>query len=187
MTGNPSRESGPPIHKWRGPADVSPGHVAIGRIIGPWRRTSRLEIEPLTDFPERFEPGQTVYLRGRPHTIESSQWQGSLVVIKLAGVETPAQAERLSGRYLEIPESTLHPLEPDTYYTFQILGLRVLTEDGRPLGTVTEIIRTGSNDVYVVRDNGNELLLPAIEDVIKRVDLERRELIVALLEGLTGE
>lgn len=175
----------PTIHKWRGPSDVSPGYVAIGRIIGPRGQRGELDVEPLTDFPERFEAGRSVYLRGRHCTIEAGHWHRGVVVLKLTGIDSAEQAQAFAGAYLELPESELRPLAPDTYYEFQLIGLPVLTEDGRLLGKITEILRTGSADVYVVRDDGNELLLPAIEDVIKQVDLDRHCVIVALIEGLT--
>ncbi len=85
---------------------------------------------------------------------------------------------------LEVPIDDLPELEEDAFYRFEILGLRVVDEDGTELGEVEEVIETGSNDVYVVRDAESELLIPAIDSVVKQVDTTEKRMIVTLLEGL---
>jgi 16S rRNA processing protein RimM len=174
----------PPVHKWGHQGGATDGYVATGRILGPWRHSAGIVVEPLTDFPDRFNAGQAVWIRGVPHTIEASERSGSRYVLLLAGLDDPDAAVKLKDLYLEIPESEQRELEPDRYYEHQILGLRVRTEDGAAIGTVAEILHTGSNDVYIVRGGEAEVLIPAIEDVIKAIDLERGEMVIELIDGL---
>jgi len=94
------------------------------------------------------------------------------------------QALALAGSELLMPEERLPALSEGEYYHYQLIGLAVETGDGRPIGVLKAILETGSNDVYVVADGGKELLIPALEDVIRRVDLENRKIIVDLPEGL---
>ncbi len=94
------------------------------------------------------------------------------------------QALALAGKELLMPEERLPALSEDEYYHYQLIGLAVETGDGRRIGVLKAILETGSNDVYVVADDGKELLVPALEDVIRRVDLENRKIIVDLPEGL---
>lgn len=107
-------------------------------------------------------------------------------MIKLAGIEDRTAAEQLRGALLQVPLEQAVSLPPGSYYWHQILGLQVIERGGRVLGTVNEILTTGSNDVYVVRSGERELLLPAIRDVIREIDLERGVIVVELLPGLEG-
>ncbi len=94
------------------------------------------------------------------------------------------QAQALSGKDLFIHKDRLPKLPEGEYYHFQLIGLSVETKEGKPLGTLSAILETGGNDVYVVESEGKELLIPAIEDVIGEVDLQNRKLVVDLPEGL---
>jgi len=164
--------------------NASQGYVAVGRIAGPWGSRGDLKVEPLTDFPERFAPGCSLYVEGIAHIIERSRWHKGKVYIKLSGIDSTAAAEALRQRFLEVPEEELKPLSEDEYYQFQIVGLKVRTTEGQPLGKVTQILRTGSNDVFVVQGEGGELLIPALDDVIKAIDLDGGWIEVELVEGL---
>jgi len=168
----------------RSQENVRQGYVAVGRILGPWGRRGDLKVEPLTDFPERFAIGCSLYVDGVAHTIEGSRWQKGKVYIKLSGIDSAAAAAALGQRLLEVPEEELRPLSEGEYYQFQILGLEVRTTEGQPLGKVVQILATGSNDVFVVHGEGGELLIPALNDVIKAIDLEEGWIEVELVEGL---
>ena len=104
--------------------------------------------------------------------------------IKLEGIDNPETAGRLVGCRVLIPSERLEKLPDGEYYWKDIIGLEVRTVDGERLGNIDHIIETGSNDVYVCTGGEREILLPAIEDVIKTIDLEKRFMIVELLEGL---
>lgn len=97
-------------------------------------------------------------------------------------IGTVEEAHRLVGAELCVPESRLPPTAPDEFYWYQLIGLEVVNTEGQKLGTLEEIIETGSNDVYVVRRGKEEILIPAIEEVVREVDLQRRLMTVDLPE-----
>ena len=97
-------------------------------------------------------------------------------------IGTVEEAHRLVGAELCVPESRLPPTAPDEFYWYQLIGLEVVNTEGQKLGTLEEIIETGSNDVYVVRRGREEILVPAIEEVVRDVDLQRRLMTVDLPE-----
>lgn len=156
----------------------------MGRVGGPWGLRGDVKVQPLTDFPERFQPGAPLWARGRRCEVRRSRWSRGFVYLSLAGVDSRSAAEELRGALLEVPEADLMPLAEGEYYRFQIIGLQVQTPDGTVLGRVAEILSTPGNDVYVVRGGPRELLLPAIEDVVKEVDLEAGRLVVEPLQEL---
>ncbi len=154
----------------------------MGRIIAPWGVRGDVKVEPLTDFPERFRRGSTLWLGGRQLRVQRSRWHAGYVYLGLTEVENRQDAETLRHRLLEVPESELKPLGQGQYYRFQIVGLEVFTGDGRHLGRIEEILSTGANDVLVVRGPAGETLLPAIDDVVLEVDLAARRMVVEPLE-----
>ncbi len=157
--------------------------VSIGRILAPVGVRGEIKVRPLTDFPERFDPGALVWLDGYAIAVRSSRWQGRLVYLKLEGVDDRTAAEALRGKELQMPEAA--PLEEDgVFYQHDIIGLSVHDLTGKILGEVSEILATGANDVYVVRGELGELLLPAVEDVVKEIDSAGGRMIVDLLPGL---
>jgi 16S rRNA processing protein RimM len=107
-----------------------------------------------------------------------------MALIKFRGIDTQEEAERLRGVQLEVPLDEVPSLSPDSYYYFQILDMEVWTQEGEFLGVVEDIITTGSNDVYVVRQGKNEILVPALQDVIVDVDLQMGRITVDLPDGL---
>jgi 16S rRNA processing protein RimM len=158
--------------------------VAVGSIAAPWGVRGDLKVQPLTDFPERFRRGAALWVQGRRIEVQRSRWSRGLVYLGLSGIDSRNAAEELRGALLEVPESELAPLPEGQYYRFQVIGLDVCTPEGRSLGRVAEILSTGSNDVYIVRGGPRELLIPAIEDVVKEVDLEGGRLVVEPPEEL---
>lgn len=169
---------------------VPPSHLVIGRIKAPWGHRGQVRAEVLTDFPERFLQMAEILVgeQHRPYRLSAARLHKGDVILKLEGVEDPEQAAELAGEYLYVPVAEAMPLAPDTYYHYQILGLEVYTASGELLGQVTDILETGANDVYVVRkDAGQEILIPALADVIQDVDLEHHRIIVTLPPGLVEE
>lgn len=157
--------------------------VSIGRIAAAHGIYGEIKVDPLTDFPQRFDQGSQVWLAGQPRRVQRSRWQGKLVILKLAGINDRTTAESLKGQELQAPEAM--PIEDeDVYYRHDIIGLDVVDQSGETLGKVEDVFSTGANDVYVVRGPRGELLLPAIEDVIKQVDLATGRIFVDLIPGL---
>lgn len=166
---------------------MEPESVVVGRVVAPWGVKGEMKVEVMTDFPDRFSPHEYVYIEGRRRAIEKSRWHKGKVILKLAGVDTVEVVEGLRGQFLEVPRAQAHPLSEDEYYHFQVVGLEVRTTDGRFLGRVASVLTTGNNDVYVVAGEGGEVLVPAIDDVVKSVDLERGRITVDAIEGLLTE
>jgi 16S rRNA processing protein RimM len=168
---------------------VAPGpprYLAVAKIQRPWGVRGWVKIEVQTDFPQRFEqPGD--FLLGderRPVHLQAGRRVHGGYVIKLAGYDTPEAAAALRLQTLYIPIEQAMPLPAGEYYIYQIVGLEVWTDAGERLGVVSDVWQPGSNDVYVVERGAETVLLPAIKDVILEIDLERRRMLVHLLEGL---
>jgi 16S rRNA processing protein RimM len=162
----------------------SKGYVAVGYIRGPHGLRGELTVDPLTDFARRFAPGAPVWVAGARHTVRGSRAHKGALLVELDEIASRSQAEQLRGRLLEIPERELTPLEEGTYYRFQVIGMTVVDGEGHALGRVDEVLETGANDVYIVRDDEGELLIPAIDSVIREVDVPGQRMVVELLEGL---
>ena len=158
--------------------------IAIGEIVAPQGTKGKLKIKVLTDFPARFTANSTVYINRQPITIENSTWYKGMVAIKVPAIDSRQDAERLRGAIIEIPHSQLQPLPKGQYYLFQLIGLEVWTMDGELLGNVREVLTAESNDNYVVSGDKGEFLIPAIEDVVKSVDLKAKRITIEPLEGL---
>ena len=157
----------------------------VGKIGAPHGVGGEVRITSHSDNPGRFAPGGVLYLEGRPHKIQRSfKTHGRVWVLRLEGIRNHQEAEALRGKLLTVPRED-SPLPPEgAYYHHQLLGLYVYTQEGESLGPITDILITGSNDVYVVSNDGEELLIPAIESVVMQVDLEQGIMVVALPEGL---
>ncbi|MBI3978046.1 MAG: 16S rRNA processing protein RimM [Chloroflexi bacterium] len=164
----------------------TPRFLTIGRVAAPWGLHGEVKVEVWTEFPERFERTASVYLDETPYRVERSHLHRGRAVLKLAGVETIGDADRLRGKLVEVPVEAAVPLPPGHYYHYQIVGLLVVTTAGEPLGRIAEILATGANDVYVVRGGRREVLVPAIRDVVKEIDLDAGRVVVEPLPGMLG-
>lgn len=163
---------------------AEPEYITIGQILAPWGIRGKIRVAVTTDFPQRFAPGEKVYINHQPTTIDSAQWHKGRVIIKLSGTDSVAAAQKLRRQAIEIPHSQLQVLPEGEYYLFQIIGLEVWTTAGELLGEVTEIHTSRSNDTYLVRGDRGEILIPAIEDVVKSIDLGKRRMVIEPMEGL---
>jgi 16S rRNA processing protein RimM len=162
-----------------------PEVVVVGRILGAHGTSGEVRVRTYSDVPHRFNAGKVLYLESNPLQITSSiHSRSDQVILKLQNIDTLKAAQELAGQWLTAPPETASPLSEGEYFHFQILGLRTVTEDGEELGEVTEIIETGSNDVYVVSGQKGEILIPAIAPAVRRIDLDRGVMVVRLLEGL---
>ena len=166
-----------------GAAGRSHDLIVVGEVTRPHGVRGAVRVLPVTDFPDRLLRLREVTLvhggRARTMTVEQAEPAGRFVVMKLAGVDTPDAAAALRGATIEVPAADAVPLPPGQFYVFQIVGLRARTAGGEVLGEVVDVLRTGSNDVYVVRSSsGTETLLPAVEGVIEAIDLAAGEVVV---------
>ncbi|MEK7851238.1 MAG: ribosome maturation factor RimM [Deltaproteobacteria bacterium] len=165
--------------------------ILIGKVVRAQGIKGKLKIWPLAD-PDIFITAKGVFLgRDELHSVyykvTASQLHKGSILLGLDGVETVNKAEELIGSHVFAETKTLEELPDGEYYWFQIIGLDVVTEDGRLLGKVKEILPTGSNDVYVVRDGSKEYLIPAIEEVVKDIDVSGGKIVISPMKGLLGE
>ncbi len=158
--------------------------VTIGQILAPWGIEGKLKVEIVTDFPQRFTPSSKIYINRQPMTIDSTEWHKRKVIIKLNTIDNLEAAQRLRGQLVEIHQSQVYPLPEGQYYHFQIIGLEVWTTQEELLGNITEILTADSNDNYVVQGAKGEILIPAIDDVVKSIDLNKGRIVIEPIEGL---
>lgn len=173
-------ESSPP----EGAAQAAPDFVAVAEIVGVFGLKGEVKANLQTEFPDRFRRLAQVWIDGRPVDLESSRLHRGQVLLKLRGVDGPEAAEKYRGKLVEVPLDQAIKLPRGRFWIFQIVGLDVATADGEQLGTVADVLTTGANDVYVVRGDAGEILIPAIKQVIKQIDLGERRITVDLLPGL---
>ena len=167
------------------PSPRSQDFVVVGRIRGVWGLRGDLRVEVLTDFPQRFEAGELLYLRKRPAKVVRSRPSKKGLIVGLDIVTDRTMAESLRGEELSIPLKQVKPLTEGSYYYFQLLGMDVWNCEGDYLGTVKEILSTEGNDVYVVAEEGHrEVLIPALKDLILNVDVQKNRMVVKLPDFL---
>jgi len=141
-----------------------------------------------SDFPERIRRGKTVYMgpEFQANKITGTRWKNDLLLVKLEGFDNPESMRELVGKEVFTAVKDLPPLSEGKYYHHQLIGLRVWEGD-EDLGVLAAIMETGANEVYIIdQADGSELLLPAIPEVILKIDLEQKRMDVHLLEGLRG-
>ena len=161
-----------------------PEFVTIGKVIAPSGTRGNLMVMVITESPQRFAPSSQVYINRQPMIIDSCTWRKGKALIKLNTIDNTKDAEKLRGQPVEIHHSQLKPLPEGQCYQFQLIGLEVWTTRGELLGNVTEILTSESNDTYVVKGAKGEVLIPAIEDVIKSINLDEGRLTIEPMEGL---
>jgi 16S rRNA processing protein RimM len=166
-------------------------YVTVGTITGTFGIRGELRVTPESDHPDRLQALAKmqvfVYRQGvrEPFRVLHTEQQRALWHLRLEGVQTREQAQALVGGELQIPKNQVLPLPAGEFYIFQIVGLQAETESGEVLGLVEEVLQPGANDVYVVRDStGREFLIPAIKQVVLKVDLEKQRIIIRPLPGL---
>ncbi len=165
--------------------------ATIGKIVAPFGLRGEVKVFSLSDIPDRFAQLDNAFV-GPDHTtykINSVRpYKGDMVLLKFVGIDDANMAETLRNFDISLPLDQLAKLPPNSYYQHDILGLRVVTLNGREIGTIIEIMETGSNDVYVVKgEDKQQILLPAIKDVVKQVDLIRRMMYIEPMAGLLDD
>lgn len=161
----------------------------VGEIVNTHGLRGEVKVKRITDFEERFQIGKTVYFYENDTVssliIDGFRIQKNLDYLHFENYMSIDDVEHLKGTYIYIQEKQLTPLEENAYYYHEIIGCAVYTSDGAVIGTITSILSPGANDVWVAEDKqGNEYLIPYIEDVVKEVDTENKQVIIERMEGL---
>ncbi len=171
------------------PAAASDEWVTIGRIVALFGVRGDIKVLPETDLPNRFETLREVYV-GPEHqrrlVTKACPYRESMILLRLAGIDSANAAAALIGQPITIPLAQLPALPADQYYIHDLIGLRVESSTGQKLGIIADILPTGANDVYVVREagSGRDVLVPAVKEMIKRVDIAAGLMVIDPLPGL---
>jgi len=164
-------------------------YLEIGQIANTFGIKGQVKVVPFTDDINRFDELKKIYIVNKASRkeveIEDVKYHKNMILLKFKGLNKIEDVEIYKNCYLEIDRNDGKQLEEGEYYIVDLLGLDIFSDEGKYLGKLDDIYNTGSNDIYVVKDElGKQLLLPAIRDVIKEVNLEDKKITVHLLEGL---
>lgn len=181
------------------------GKIAVGRISKSVGLRGEVKAQLLTDDPLRFTKLKSVWIGEKEEsaekvTIESSRSQGSGVVLKFKEIDSRTASDIKHGQYIFISANDVAVPPKGSFFVDDIIGMEVVSEEGEKIGTIKDIMKSPANDVWVVRPpagragpserrkragNGTkEVLLPAIKEIIKSVDLKRKEIVIHVMEGL---
>jgi 16S rRNA processing protein RimM len=170
---------------------VPDGYLTVGMIVVPHGLRGEVRIELHTDYPERFQPGMTIFVGQEltPMVLASARPHKGHLLIRFEDVYNRDAADALRNQWLFIPEEDAVELDEDTYFVHDLIGLTVLSSDGATLGEISDVLFTGANEVYVVTpapgvNKDKDLLLPAIAQVVQAVDVEAGTMTVTLMDGL---
>ncbi|MFE5319626.1 ribosome maturation factor RimM [Paenibacillus sp. NPDC056579] len=164
----------------------------VGKIVNTHGIRGELKIVPHTDFAdERFAKGsKLVFFDPQKETrlavtVQSAREHKKMFIVKFQSFDHINDVEKYKGWLLKVEEQYLGDLEDDEFYYHEIIGCKVITDEGEELGTISEILSPGANDVWVVeRESGKPVLIPYIDDVVLEVDVEEKRVKVSLMEGL---
>jgi 16S rRNA processing protein RimM len=164
--------------------------LKIGQIVNTQGIKGEVRVYPLTDYKERFEELEWVFMdtdTEKKYFIEHVKYKSSLVILKFKGIDDINVAEKFRNCYLTISKKDARELEEDTYFITDLIGLKVYSDDGEFIGTVKDVIQAAGNDTYEVAPASNSsknILIPAVAEFIKEVNLDAGTMIVKVIEGL---
>ena len=158
--------------------------IPVGKVTRTHGLKGELKFYPSEQNSATVQSGQRVCLGEIQLKIESVRGVKSPFIIKLGGINNIEAAKSFAGHEVRVAREDFEPLPEGEFYRFEIEGLNVFNDTGKYYGVIEEIVETGSNDVYVVRGEGKEWLIPMIDSVVQTIDLEQGKLIFHCVEGL---
>lgn len=173
---------------------AEPGFLVIGQMVRPHGVRGEMRAAVYTHLPERFTWLEYIYLSRDADdpapqrvAVRSVRFHQGSVLLRIGDYEGRDDVEVLRGMWLLVPADEAIPLDDDEVFHYSLEGLDVVTDEGESLGTLKEVLETGANEVFVVAGPRGEVLLPNIGEVVLKVDLEARMMVVHLLPGLLPE
>ncbi len=160
--------------------------LELGKVVNTHGIRGELKIQPWCDEPELFFELDYFYIDGKRYEIQKTRIHKNCIIAAVEGVPSINEAELLKNKVITIEREVLGELPEGTYYIADLEGLQVRTLEGRILGVIDEIIKTGSNDVYVLKETESDkpVLIPVIDEVVKEVNIDGGYVLVELLKGL---
>lgn len=163
--------------------------LEVGKIVNTHGLRGEVKVVTWTDYPEVFEDIEYVYIKRKDDyerlDVKGIKYQKGNIIVKFAQIQDINEAERYKNQVLYAEREILGELPEGVYYIADLIGLEVVDEDGRRIGTISDVINTGSNDIYEVKREGKKnLLLPVIDEVVLNIDLDSKRVTVHLMEGL---
>lgn len=165
--------------------------LKVGKIVNTHSLKGEVKVISSTDFEEqRFEKGTELLItRGnqvvKEVTVESYRTHKNNLLVKFVGIDSIEEAEKLKNLQIKIDSDNIGELEENEFYFHEIIGCEVFDENGKSLGEISEILTPGANDVWVIKSqNSKEILIPYIEDVVKKIDVENKKIDIEVMEGL---
>ena len=153
--------------------------IIIGKLGAARGLNGELKIISLTDFEGRFENLQEVEIDDKILQVDYVKYVGSNIAIRFKDYQTREAAQKLTGKMMKVDRNNAAPLSEGEFYTFDIIGLNVFDLNDKKLGTIANVLKTGSNDVFVMKsENDEEILIPALKRVVKKIDIENKMMII---------
>ncbi|MDD4504160.1 MAG: ribosome maturation factor RimM [Clostridiaceae bacterium] len=163
-------------------------YLSIGQIVNIHGFNGAVKVYPLTDDMSRFKKLKEIYVEENTqlvkYEVESIKFLSNTVAIKLKGIDTEEEANKLRNLYMKVDRKSAVKLPKDSYFICDLIDLEVYDEKGSLLGTIKDVLQTGSNDVYIIRTEEKDILVPALKNVVKKIDLVNKKIMVELPEGL---
>lgn len=157
----------------------------LGQIVNAVGLKGETKVYPYTDYKERFEELDSLFIEDDVYEIENVRYMGEMAIIRFAGVTDRNGAEALKGKYLYIDRANARNLDEDEYFIADLVGMDVQTEDGTSVGTLNDVIQGPAQDVYEIKKpEGGVFLVPAVSHFILKVNTQSRIITVRLLEGM---
>ena len=163
--------------------------LEVGKIVNTHGLRGEVKVVPWTDYPEVFEDIETVYRKTKTDyeklTIRGIKYQKGNIIVRFEEITDINEAEKYKNQVLYAEREALGELPEGVYYIADLIGLDVVTDDGREIGTISDVINTGSSDIYEVSREGKKpLLIPVIDEVVLGVDLNDKKVTVHMMDGL---
>lgn len=164
-------------------------YFEIGQIVNHFGIKGMVKVNPFTNDISQFEELKSVLVEKNGKLldiqIEEVKYSKNQILLKLKGIDTVEEAEKYRNCYIKIARENAKKLPKNTYFIADLLGLTVYTDENILLGKVEDIYNSGASDIYVIKsEDGKQILLPGIKDVIKQIDLEQEKIVVHLIKGL---
>jgi 16S rRNA processing protein RimM len=167
---------------------VSDRLVPLGEIVATHGLEGWLKLNPFNPKTVALQSAREVFIERDgvrwPHQLEANQPHHRQILVKFQGIDTIEAAKALVGTNLSVAETCLPALQPGEYYHFQVMGLEVFDSKGNPLGTISGTLFIGGREIYVVTGRGKEYLIPAVKEIIDKIDFDAGKMIITPPEGL---